>query len=217
MKYIFNIIKNNVLFEGITLSDFEKIFFCLSAKKKSYKKNEVILISGNIVNHIFIILSGSVQIVKENIDGKENILTELYSPEIFGEVFACANIVHSPITAIASDKSEVLFINYKKIITSCPSSCISHTKLIGNMLKLIAKKNLMLLQKIELLSKRTTRDRLLLYFDMQRGMAKKFTIPYNREDLAAYLCVDRSAMSNEFSKMQKDGIIKYKKNIFEVL
>ena len=209
--------KNNNLFEGITLSDFEKTIPCLSPIQKKFNKNEIILHAGDRVNNIYIMLSGSVKIVKYDIDGKENILTELSVSEIFGEVFACANIVNSFVTAVSLTESEVLFLDYKKIITSCSSACLSHSKLIANMLKLLANKNMMLHQKIELVSKRTTRERLLLYFDMHRAIEKKITIPHSRENLAAYLCVDRSAMSNEISKMQKEGIIKYNKNQFEIL
>ena len=96
------------------------------------------------------------------------------------------------------------------------SACPFHAKLIENMLGLLAKKNLMLNQKIEILSKRTTREKLLCFFDAQRGAAKRFTIPFNREELAHYLCVDRSAMSNELCKMRDEGLIKFQRNNFEV-
>ena len=217
MKEIFDIVKNNNLFEGIILSDFAKMMTCLSPIRKKFSKGEMVLNTGDRVDHIYIVLSGSVKIVKNDIDGKENILTELSVSEIFGEVFSCANILHSPVTVITLEDSEVLFLDYKKSVTSCQSACCYHSKLIANMLKLLANKNMMLQQKIELLSKRTTRERLLLYFEMHRGTEKKFTIPHSRENLASYLCVDRSAMSNEFSKMQKEGMIKYSKNQFEIL
>ena len=164
------------MFEGIILSDFEKTIACLSPIQKQFNKNEIVLNADDRINYIYIILSGSVKIVKNDIDGKENILTELSVSEIFGEVFACANILHSLVTVISLTESEVLFLDYKKIITSCSSACPSHSKLIANMLKLLANKNIMLHQKIELISKRTTRERLLLYFDMHRGMKKKFMI-----------------------------------------
>ena len=217
MNGIYEVVKNNTLFEGITFSDFEKTLACLSPIKKKINKSEIILDICDKVDYIYIVLSGSVKVVKNDIDGKENVLTELSTSDIFGEVFACANVSNSPVTVLALEDSEILFLDYKRIITSCPSACSSHAKLIANMLKLLANKNLMLHQKIELVSKRTTRERLLLYFDMHRGTAKKFTIQHSRENLASYLCVDRSAMSNELSKMQKEGIIKYSKNTFEII
>ena len=217
MKKIFETVKNNPLFNGIAVSDFEKMITCLSAKAKSYEKDEVILLSGDAVTFVGIILSGSVKIIKEDMDGRITILTELGVSELFAEVFACAGIDRSPVTVQAAENSEIFFIDYKKIITACASSCLFHTKLIENMLGLIAAKNLMLNSKIEILSKRTTREKLLTFFDMQRGVATKFIIPYNREELANYLCVDRSAMSIELGKMKKEGLINYNKNQFELL
>jgi CRP-like cAMP-binding protein len=193
------------------------MFNCLSARTDYYKKDDIILLSGNTVDFVGLVLSGNVKIIQEDKNGNIVIITEIAASEIFGEVFACAGISQSPVTIIAKEDVKILFINYKKIITSCTSSCIFHTKLIENMLKLIAKKYLELNQKIEILSKRTTREKLLFFFDMQRGIAKKFTIPFNREELAHYLCVDRSAMSNELCKMRNEGLIIFNKNIFEFL
>ena len=216
MKHIFEAVKSNPLFQGIALSDFKRALNCLSAKTACYKKDDVILLSGDTVNFVGLILFGSVQIIKEDRDGHITILTKLGVSGIFGETFACAEITQSPVTILATENTEVLLIDYKKIITTCAAACPFHAKLIENMLKLIARKNLMLNQKIEILSKRTTREKLLSYFDMQRGIAKKFTIPYNREELAQYLCVDRSAMSNELCKMRDDGLIGFHKNTFEI-
>lgn len=217
MKRLFEMPRSNPLFDGIAFSDFERMFDCLSARKKRYEKGELILLSGNPVNFVGLVISGSVQILKDDEDGRVTLLAELGASELFGETFACAGIDHSPVTVIAAENSEILLMNYRKIITTCKSSCSFHAKLIENMLNVIARKNLMLNQKIEIISKRTTREKLMSFFDVHRGAAKKFTIPFNREELAQYLCVDRSAMSNELSKMRDEGIIKFDKNIFEIL
>ncbi len=217
MRKIFETVKNNPLFQGMAFSDFERVLDCLSAKPANYRKGNVILLSGDTADFVGLVLSGSVQVIKEDADGRVTLLTELGVSELFGEVFACARIAQSPVTVLAAESTEILRMDYKKIITSCTSACPFHAKLIENMLKLVARKNLMLNQKIEILSKRTTREKLLAYFDMQRGMAKKFTIPYNREELAHYLCVDRSAMSNELCKMRDEEILRFQKNAFEML
>jgi len=216
LKKTFDTVKSNPLFNGIAFSDFETMLSCLSARTASYKKGEIILLSGDAVSFVGLILSGSVRIVKEDMDGHISILTELGISDLFGEVFACAGISHSPVTIEVGSDAEILLIDYKRIITSCSSSCPFHAKLIENMLSLIAKKNLTLNQKIEVLSKRTTREKLMCFFDAQRGAARRFTIPYNREELAAYLCVDRSAMSNELCKMRDEGLIQFQKNQFEL-
>ena len=217
VKKIFEIVKHNPLWTGIGYSDFQSVLNCLSAKTAAYKKNDVILLSGNSVNFVGLVLSGSVQIIKEDIDGRITILTELGVSELFGEVFACAGIMQSPVTVLAMENAEILLMNYKKIITFCTAACPFHAGLIGNMLKIIAHKNLTLNQKIEIMSKRTTRGKLLAFFETHGGMAKKFTIPYNREELAQYLCVDRSAMSNELCKMRDEGFIKFHKSTFEIV
>jgi len=217
LKEIFDVIKHNPLWAGIGYSDFENMIGCMETKMKSYNKGDVVLLSGDTVKHVGLIISGGVNIINEDIDGNITILAKLSSSDLFGEVFACAGIDHSPVTVQALEKSEILFLNYRRIITACSSACGFHSRLIENMLKIIAQKNLMLNQKIEILSKRSTREKLLLFLNTQRGMAKKFTIPYNRDELANYLCVDRSAMSGELGRMRDEGLIKFKKNQFEVL
>ncbi|MCL1912811.1 MAG: Crp/Fnr family transcriptional regulator [Eubacteriaceae bacterium] len=217
MKKIFDTVKSNPLFQGIAFSDFESMLSCLSARTTAYKKGDVILLSGNTVNFVGLVLSGSVKVIKEGIGGNIIILTELSVSEVFAEVFACAGIDHSPVTVQASEDVEILFIDYRKIITVCSSACPFHARLIENMLKLIAHKNLALNQKIDILSKRTTREKLICFLDYQRGAAKKFSIPYSREEMAHYLCVDRSAMSNELCKMRDEGILKFSKNLFEIM
>ena len=217
MKTVFNVIKDNPLWNGIGYTDFESMIRCVEAQRQSFSKGDFIFLSGDAVSHIGFILSGGVKIIKENTDGNISILAKLGVSDLFGEALACAGIDHSPVSVQASEKCEMLFINYRKIITSCPSACVFHSRLIENMLRLIAQKNLLLNQKMDILSKRTTREKLLAFFDLQRGVAKKFTIPYNREEMAHYLCVDRSAMSNEMCRMRDEGLIRFQKNVFEIL
>ena len=217
MKKIFEVAKENPLFQGIAYSDFKLMLDCLSAKKATYKKDDVLLLSGDTVSFVGLVLSGSVKVVTEDANGNTALFAEIGVSETFGEVFACAEIDHSPVTIQAAEETEVLFIDYKRIVTSCSVACPFHTRLIENMLQLIAKKNLTLNKKIDILSQRTTREKLLCFFDAQRGAAKRFTIPFNREELANYLCVDRSAMSNELCKMRDEGLIKFTKNNFELL
>jgi len=217
LKKIFETVKASPLFYRIEFSDFESMLGCLSAKTVCFKKNDIILLTGDPVTSVGIILSGSVKVIKEDEYGNIAILTELRVPDTFGEVFACAGIAHSPITVQASEDGEALLFDYKRIVFSCSSACPFHARLIENMLRLLAKKNLTLNQKIEILSGRTTREKLLRFFDAQRGASKKFTIPYNREELAHYLCVDRSAMSGELGRMRDEGLLRFNRNEFEIL
>lgn len=216
MKRIFEAIKNNPLFKGIAFSDFERMLACLSAKTVNYKKDAVILLTGDTVDFVGLVISGGVKIVKEDANGRAILINGLGASELFAEVFACAEIDRSPVTVLAAEDAEIMLFNYRKIISTCGSACPFHSRLIENMLKLVAAKSLTLNRKIEILSKRTIRERLLIYFDMQREGRRKFTIPYSREELAGYLCVDRSAMSSELGKMRGEGLIKVQKNTIEI-
>ena len=217
MKKIFDAVKNNPLFYGIGADDFDAMLNCIQANLQIYQKGEIALLAGAPVKAVGLIISGSVQVFREDGDGRQNLMAEVQEGELFGEVFACAGVAQSPVTVVSVQKSEILYLDYRKVIGACASFCPFHQKLIQNMLALVAQKNLMLNQKIEILSKRTTRERLLLFFDFFRKGSKQFVIPFNREKLAAYLCVDRSAMSSELSKMQKEGLIRYHRNVFELL
>ena len=217
MKKEFDAVKDNRLFSNIGYSDFEKMFKCIGADTVSYKKDDMILLSGDPVSRVGLILSGSVKIIKEDANGRSTIVSESVTGEAFGEVFASADIDHSPVSVRAAEDTDILFMDHRKIVTVCPSACEFHGRLIKNLLKLVAEKNLMLLKKIDILSKRTTREKLLAFFDAHRGASKRFTINYDRDELARYICVDRSAMSSELSKMRAEGLIKFSKNTFEIL
>ena len=217
MRKIFDVAKDNQLFQEIAFSDFEPMLVCLCARTSTYKKGDIILLSGDSINFLGLILSGGIKIIKEDMNGNITILTKLSVSEIFGEVFACAEIFHSPVTVQAIEETEVLFFDYSKIVVSCTNACRFHTRLIKNMLKLLAQKNILLNQKIEILSKRTTREKLLCFFDFQKGVANEFTIPFTRDEMANYLCVDRSGMSRELCKMRDERMIRFKKNLFEIL
>jgi len=214
---IYDTLKGISLFAGINSDDFQSLLTCLAARQVSFLKESIIVLAGDVIRSVGIIVSGATHVSREDVDGRISIITELGSGDVFGEVFACAGITHSPITIEAVTDTEVLFFDYRRIISSCGSACPFHARLIANMLKMMAEKNLMLNQKLEILAKRSTREKLLFYFDTQRGSARKFTIPFNREELANYLCVDRSALSAELGRMRDAGLIRFKHNEFEIL
>lgn len=217
MKKYFDIAKNNPLFSEISPKDFGRLLNCLDAKEQFYDKNEPVLLAGDTIRFVGFIISGSVKIIKEDSSGNQTILAEVGPSDMFAETFACAGIINSPVSIIAGMKSEILFFDYRKIITTCKRSCEFHQILTENMLKIIAQKNLFLNQKIDIISKRTLREKILSYLEYAGNGTKRFAIPLNREELASYICADRSAVSNELSKMQREGIIKCEKNLFELL
>jgi CRP-like cAMP-binding protein len=212
-KYL-KILKNNMLFNNIEDKDMPSLLNCLTATIQKFDKNNIIFLSGNEISNVGIVLSGSVSVIKENISGDRNILANITSPDVFGETFACVEMKESPITVVANSKCEILFIEFKKIIKTCPTTCTFHSKLIENMLKLMSNKNIMLNAKLEILSAKTIREKLIAY--LSNFGKKRFTIPFNREQLADYLNINRSSMSRELSKMRDEGIIKFNKNKFEI-
>lgn len=217
MKELFETIQSVPLFHGIAYDDFMRVFTCLSARVACYEKGEIIMLTGDDVAFMGVIISGGVTIIKEDERGNVSMLSELSESEMFGEVLACAGIYQSPVTILAAEDTKILQISNRKIISLCSAVCLFHTRLLENMLGHIARKNFMLSRKIEILSKRTIKEKLLCFLDLQSRGEKKFSISYNREEMAHYLCVDRSAMSNELCKMRDEGLIKFHKNKFEVL
>lgn len=219
MENYYDILKKVELFEGIDENDYESILSCLYARTVHYNKNQNVFHKDDPVTNAGIILSGQVQVLKEDYYGNRSIVTKLTKGALFGETFVCADIKKLPVSVIAEAESEILFIDYQKLIHSCKSTCAFHSRLIYNMLRIVARKNIMLNQKIELLSKRTTREKLLAYLaaEAQKAGNNNFLIPFNREELADYLSVDRSAMSAELGRMRDDGLIQFHKNNFTLL
>lgn len=217
MVNLYGAVQGASLFDGIAAQDFPALLACVQGRVAHYKKDDVVLLAGDAVDYVGLVVSGCVHIVREDSEGSQNLLAELARGEVFGEVFACAGIAASPVTVLAAQAADVLHLNYRRVVTSCSSACAFHGRLVENMLALLARKNLMLNEKISILSQRTTRRRVLRYFDFVRGGKRQFTIPYAREELAAYLCVDRSALSAELSKMQREGLIRFSRNSFTLL
>lgn len=219
MKEFMYILKNILLFNDMDNFAIENALKCMCAKVSNFNKNTNILSAGDNTLYIGIILEGEAQIVRDDIFGNRSVISKIYKGDIFGEVFACAEINTLPISVISLSNTKVLFLNYKKVILTCSSSCIYYHKMIENMLKVLANKNLSLNKKIEVISAKTTREKIMIYLLMceEKLKSKNFYIPFNRQQLADYLCVDRSAMSAELGKMRDDGLINFNKNYFQLL
>ncbi|MCQ4638070.1 Crp/Fnr family transcriptional regulator [Anaerovorax odorimutans] len=204
------------LFAGIHPQDIDSLLNCLSARRQIYEKHEFVFTAGDHAALTGIVVSGSLRILKEDYWGNRTIIENLAPGDVFGEAFCCAETEIIPVSVMAGERTEVLLLDYKKILTTCPRSCQFHTKIIGNMMKILAQKNIALMQKMEHITKRTTREKLLSYLSAQailRGTSD-FDIPFNRQELADYLSVDRSAMSAELGKMKDEGLLDYSRNHF---
>jgi CRP-like cAMP-binding protein len=219
MKNFLEVLKTVELFKGIGESDIQPLLSCLGAKINHYEKGETVFFSGESIKQFGIVLSGQVQVVQEDYYGNRSILSKIDSGSLFGESFACAEIEALPVSVITSAKSELLFIDCRALASPCARACDFHSRLIRNMLNIVAMKNISLTQKIEFTSKRTTREKLMAYLsaEAKKAGSNRFFIPFNRQELADYLSVDRSAMSAELSKLRNDGVLRFHKNQFELL
>lgn len=219
MKNLLCVLKKVPLFAGIREEELLGLLACLSAQEKKYARGEAVFLAGGRASSVGIVCSGGVQVIKEDFLGNRTILVELGGGELFGEAFSCAKIERLPVSVFAVADSVILFINYRKIITTCPNSCAFHARLIENMLGILAQKNMLLNQRIEILSKRTTRDKLISYLSAQMQAAgnRRFRIPFSRQELADFLCVDRSAMSAALGRMRDEGLLRAERSEFELL
>lgn len=218
MKDLLSFLTQVPLFKGIRIEELPEMLNSLNAREVSYKKQDVILLEGQAVHSVGIMLSGKVKVVKEDFKGNTNIMVFIEPGQMFAEAYACTQTANLPFTVLSVMESEILWIEYRKIISSCISACRSHEKLIENMMRTLASKSILLNQKIEHISKRTTQEKLLAYlFDQSKKLgSNEFEIPFNRQELADYLCVDRSAMSNELCKLQREGVLNFHLNHFKL-
>lgn len=214
----FEILSDNALFKGIAKADIKNALKCLNAKVVSYKKNTSIYNIGDEIKFIGIVLKGGVYIIKYDFFGHSNIIQNIGVGGLFAEAYAYQK-VPSLVNVLSSEESEILFVDTGKILEFCPSYCEFHQILIKNLFHIITEKNLNLIGKIECITPRSIREKILTYlsFEAQKHKKSEFDIQFNRQELADYLLVDRSALSNELSKMQKEGIIEYRKNHFIII
>lgn len=206
------------LFAGIGAEELERMLRCLGARKIDAQKNERIFSQGDPAEYVGVVLSGSVQVVREDYYGRRSVVTAVGPGELFGEAFACAGVLQMPVSAAAAEKSEILLIGCRRILKACPQACAFHGKLIENLLRVTAQKNLALSRKLRFLSCRTTREKIMAYLlaMAEETGSSEFTIPYDRQALADYLEVDRSALSAEIGKLRRQGVIDTRRSWFKV-
>ena len=204
------------LFRGLEEDDISSLLSCLNSVKRNYKKGEVILSEGSIIENIGIVLSGMAMISCNDIWGNTSILGSVAPGSVFAEVYACIPGQPLLITVSAAEPATVLFMNVGRVLTSCSNTCPFHARLARNLLTVCADKSLQLSRRMKHTTSKSIRGRLMSYFSecAKQFGSSSFIIPYNRQQLADYLGVDRSTMCNELSKMQRDGIIEYEKNRF---
>ena len=191
---------------------------CLEAREKQFQKDETIYYVGDRVSELGLVLSGSVLIENDDLWGNRSILDRIGPGQIFAETYACVPGEKLLVTVTAAEKTEVLFLNVGKILRVCTNACSFHARLIRNLLTLSAQKNLNLSRRIFHTSAKSIRGRLLSYLSWQavKQGSREFDIPFNRQQLADYLGVDRSAVSAELGKMKREGLIQVDRSHFRM-
>ncbi|MBR6825202.1 MAG: Crp/Fnr family transcriptional regulator [Oscillospiraceae bacterium] len=207
------------LFEGIASQDRQSILGCTGYRIREYGKGEIVSFEEETIRHIGILITGAVDMVKEDLWGNQTMLVRMKQGEVFGETFACGSDSTSSVTFLASEEAKILFIPFQRVMRTCTMACAFHQQLSENMMRIMADKNRDLMRKVEIVSKRTIRDKIMAYLSIQGQLQRSryFDIPLGRLELADYLCVDRSALTRELAKMKEEGLIDFHKNSFRML
>ena len=193
------------LFAGISPEDCKTMLGCIGYHIGTFNKGDIVAFEDENIKHIGIII--------------KTLLVRICENDLFGETFLCGNNNQSVVTFLVSEDAQILFIPFDRVMHSCTMACVFHHQLIENMVIIIAQKNLDLIRKVEVVSKRSIREKLLAYLSIQAQaqQSRYFEIPLGRVELAEYLCVDRSALTRELVKMKADGLIDYDRNCFRIL
>lgn len=213
------VLQEVILFKEIEWDELKNLMKCLDGNIKKYGKGSYIVREGDEINSSGIILSGKAEIIKENLVGNKAILNFLEPSQIFGEVIVCTEKKKSIVSVVATETVEVLHINFDKVINRCCNNCNYHTRLISNMMRVIAEKNIALNIKMDYLLIKNMREKLatFLFAKYKENNSLSFNINLNRNELSDYLNVSRASMCRELSRMKEEGIIDYYKNGFKIL
>lgn len=219
MKKYIKIFMQCALFDDCTQAEVEQLLPCLGAKLQTYRRNEMILSEGDATGKIGILVEGSASISSVDVFGRRSINAVVHPGEMFAETFACAALTKIPVDVISRENSTVIFLDYARLVNPCRENCGCHRNLSHNLMRIIASKNLLFHQKLQILSKRSTREKLLAYLQLtaKQKQSLRFEIPFNRNELADYLECDRSGLSQELSKLQKEGVLCYHRSWFSLL
>ncbi len=204
------------MFAGIKPAELDEMLSCLNSYTREYEKGEYILFADEPVPCVGVVIAGTVQMIKEDLWGGKIILTDCVPGDLFGESFVCAGALYSSVTFKAASDVSVLFMPFDRVMHTCTMACVFHHRLIENMVDLLARKNIRLMEKIEIVSKKTIREKILTYLTIlvQKTGSMQVELPMSRTELADYLCADRSALTRELANMKRDGLIDFDRNSF---
>ena len=219
MKKYLEILKKCPLFLGICEEELLRMLHCLGAVVEKFEKKDTVFAEGTEARQIGVMLSGEAESVSYDYYGNRSIINQISESDLFAEAFACAESKSLPVSIEAVNRSEVMLINCSHILHTCSNNCSVHQQMIYNLMKDLAQKTILFHRRIEVTSKRSTKDKLLAYLEIvsKEKNSRSFDIPFDRQELADYLEVDRSGLSAEISKLRKEGVLKSNKKHFELL
>ncbi|MCI5828189.1 MAG: Crp/Fnr family transcriptional regulator [Lachnospiraceae bacterium] len=219
MKKYIEILKRTQLFSGVSDTEISAMLNCLQAKLLTFQKGDYVFREGERIDNITVLVKGKLLVQHDDFWGNRNIVNVIRVGEMFGEAYVAPESGSLLNDVIAEEDSAVIFFDVRRILTVCSTACRFHSMVIQNLFFAISEKNRKLVQKIGHMSKRSTRAKLLSYLseEAKRQNSSHFTIPFTRQQLADFLCVDRSAMSNELCKMRDEGLLQFAKNQFILL
>lgn len=219
MEKFIPVLKETQMFSGVSPRAINAMLTCLGARLCEFDKGELAIRQGDELSDILVLVEGNLLIQKDDYWGNRSILGNISTGEIFGEAYLAPESGTALNDVVAIEKSSVICFDVKRILTSCSSACRFHARVVQNLFFAISEKNKKLVQKLDHMSQRSTREKLLSYLSEEAKKANRsyFTIPYNRQQLADFLAVDRSAMSSELGKLKKEGLLEFDKNHFRLL
>ena len=208
MEAYLGALRRVALFHGMEDRELLSMLDCLGARLRQYSKGDVIFHAGDPATHLGAVLTGQVQVSRTKADGQRVVMGEIRPGGLFAESFACARAESLPVTVTAAADAAVLLIDCGRISAPCSAACTFHTRLISNLLQVLAEKNLSLAGKLGHLSGRTIREQ------AARTGRATVTVPFDRQALADYLCVDRSALSRTIGALQREGVLTVRRDRF---
>ena len=219
MEDYIRILKRTKLFAGIAEDEISLMLSCLDAHLREYRKGEYVFRQGEHISTIMMLVDGELHIQQDDYWGNRSIISHISAGDMFGEAYIAPESGALLNDVVAVEDSTVIFLDAKKIMTVCSSACRFHSIVVQNLFFAISEKNRKLVMKLGHMSKRTTREKLISYLsaESRRQNSSDFTIPFNRQQLADFLSVDRSAMSNELCRMRNEGLLRFDKSRFTLL
>lgn len=219
MKNYISVMKSADIFMDVSENEIEAMLDCMQAKTTDYRKGEYVFRQGENIKSIALLLKGKIHIQQDDYWGNRSIINVISQGEMFGESYALQHSEPFLNDAVAVEDSTIVFFDISRMLTVCSAACKFHSKVIRNLFTVISQKNRILVQKLGHMSRRSTREKLISYLsaEARRHGSGSFAIPFNRQQLADFLSVDRSAMSNELCKMRDEGLLSFNKNQFTLL